>query len=342
MRKLLFIFLLQYFFCTAFSQSDYITHKEFVSAGGKFTISHYAENIYKITYTPRGYDKDQNPSDAVILKLHAMIGYPFEARVIHDTVFLKDRPVLTGLHAKEGYHGFYFPLQEDEMIFGAGERALPLNRRGYRLRLYNNPWYGYGEGADQLNYSVPFITSSRGYGLFFDNPSAAYIDIGKADKNILEYGATSGELNVFVIFGDYQQVLRSYHQLTGTQPLPPRWAFGNLMSRFGYTSEAQVKEILAKMDQEKIPVEAVIFDLFWFGDSIKSTMGNLDWVNKAKWPDPKKMIGDLKKQGIRTILVTEPFLWKHQRIIWLRNPICRLTAQAGLIILPISILAGVD
>lgn len=296
-----------FFSVFVFAQADYITSKSFSFAKGKFTVYHFAENIYKIKFEPDGYTHGEQTSDAVIMKLPGMPGYSFKARVNVDTVFLNERPIVTGTHQTNEYRGFYFPLLNDEMIFGGGERALPLNRRGYRLNLYNNPWYGYGEGADNLNYSVPFITSSKGYGLFFDNPSKAYLDIGKTNKDVLEYGAFSGEINVYVIFGNYQQVLQSYHKLTGTQPLPPRWAFGNLMSRFGYTSEKQVKDILQKMKSENIPVDAIIFDLFWFGDSIQHTLGNLDWINKKAWPDPKRMIGDFRKDGINTILVTEPF-----------------------------------
>jgi oligosaccharide 4-alpha-D-glucosyltransferase len=61
------------------------------------------------------------------------------------------------------------------------------------------------------------------------------------------------------------------------------------------------------MKNENIPVDAIIFDLFWFGDSIQHTLGNLDWINKKAWTDPKRMISDFKKDGINTILVTEPF-----------------------------------
>jgi oligosaccharide 4-alpha-D-glucosyltransferase len=271
---------------------------------GTITISKRAENIYKITWLPTGYTRNENPSDAVILKTN--VGNP-DVTIFPDSIQIKGETIITGFLQNDQHNGFQFRLADGEKIFGGGERALPLDRRGYKLNLYNNPWYGYGDGADNLNYSVPFITSSKGYGLFFDNPSKGYLDIGKTNPDLLEYGATSGEINVYVIFGDYQKVLQSYHKLTGTQPLPPRWAFGNLMSRFGYTSEAQVKEILQKMQQENMPVDAIIFDLFWFGDSIKGTLGNLDWINKTKWPDPKKMIADFKKQNIQTILVTEPF-----------------------------------
>lgn len=64
------------------------------------------------------------------------------------------------------------------------------------------------------------------------------------------------------------------------------------------------------MKKDSVPFDAVIFDLFWFGDSIKNTLGNLTWVNKTAWPDPEKMIHDFKKENIKTILITEPFVLK--------------------------------
>src|SRR5437773_10053845 len=307
MRRVYILFLILLVSLISFSQSNYTVTKSFTTAKGKFIVRYYAENIYKIKFEPEDYKSGELISDAVIAMPPATIDHPLEVHLKNDTVVIKGKTLIIGTHETNGYKGFYFPLQNEEMIFGGGERALPLNRRGYLLNLYNNPWYGYGEGADNLNYSVPFITSSKGYGLFFDNPSRAYLDIGKTNKSILEYGDLSGELNVYVIFGDFQKVLHSYYKLTGTQPLPPRWALGNLMSRFGYTSEAQVKEIYSKMRAERVPVDAVIFDLFWFGDSIKYSLGNLDWVNKRAWPDPKKMIAEFKNSGVETILVTEPF-----------------------------------
>lgn len=275
---------------------------------GIYEISPYDSNIIRIRFSPYGYTRTEALSDAVqdMRVNKASVRYVLRG----DTVILYYRQDSVPVFPKRssGYRGFGTVLRNGEKIFGGGERAIPLDRRGYRLELYNQPAYGYAEGAVNLNYSVPFITSSAGYGLFFDNPSKGYVDIGKKDPPVLEYGAFSGELNVYVLFGNYAEVLQSYHRLTGTQPLPPRWAFGHLMSRFGYTSEAQVKDILEKTRQQFIPVDAVIFDLFWFGDSIKGTLGNLDWVNRTAWPFPGKMIQDLKRDGIQTILVTEPFI----------------------------------
>ncbi|RYY90531.1 MAG: glycosyl hydrolase [Chitinophagaceae bacterium] len=281
-------------------------HGRASSSFGDIEAVSYAPGITKLTVRS-GRPRSEQISDAVIAKpaAHALQRVSLQALGADSFAIANIRFTL---FQNGDTAGFRFALASGERWFGGGERALPLNRRGYRLNLNNNPWYGYGEGADNLNYSVPFFTSSSGYGLFFDNPSRSYADIGKKSANTFEWGAPSGEWSVYIIQGDYAKILSGYHKLTGTQPLPPRWAFGNLMSRFGYTSQAQAEDILSKMEAEKVPVEAVIFDLFWFGDSIKGTMGNLDWVNRQKWPDPKGMIANFKKKGVNTILITEPFL----------------------------------
>jgi len=281
---------------------------------GKFTVQQFANNIFKLTFQPKDYKTNENISDAVILKPMPLSSMPAAIQSNGEQVVIGTNHKIylnETFNEQAGFRGFKFSLQPGEMIFGGGERALPLNRRGQRLNLYNNPWYGYSFPADNLNFSVPFFMSNKGYGLFFDNPSKGYADIGKENEDILRVGFVSGELNVYIILGnDYKSILSAYHKLTGTQPLPPRWALGHFMSRFGYTSQQQVKDIAATMKEQQMPVDAVIFDLFWFGDSIKQTMGNLDWMNKDKWPDPKQMIADFRKDNINTILITEPFIVK--------------------------------
>ena len=307
MKKILLPLLALFISTYAFSQAP--THIK--TDDGIFSFLPLEFGMVKVTYSPNGYTRNENISDAVI-PLHTSNAYKCDVQQKGKIIVVANKVTISGTHNTEGFRGFYFNLSTDEKIFGGGERALPLNRRGYKLELYNAPWYGYGEGADRLNYSVPFFTSSKGYALFFDNPSRSYVDIGKKNADVLEYGAASGELSFYIILGkDYKTILQNYYSLTGTQPLPPRWALGNLMSRFGYTSEAQVKDIYGQMKAQNIPVDGVIFDLFWFGDSIKNGLGNLDWVNKTKWPNPKGMIADFRKDHVNTILVTEPFIVKN-------------------------------
>lgn len=296
---------------------------------GTWIVQRYNAQIIKITFRPDDYTHNENLSDAVILKpqfttITKKMNSASDLSVINfqdgkisisgsGTTLINGKTAINITYLENGnFRGFNFSLAKGEKIFGGGERAIPLDRVGHKINLYNAPAYGYGEGAENLNYSVPFITSSRHYALFFDNVAKGYLDIGKSSAGILQYGTVSGDLTFYYITGaDYPDLLSSYHLLTGTQPLPPRWAMGTFMSRFGYVSESQATEIYDKMKAENVPFDAVIFDLFWFGDSVKGTLGNLDWVNKEKWPHPQKMIADFKNDGVQTILITEPYILKN-------------------------------
>ncbi|MBC7588015.1 MAG: hypothetical protein H7178_06600, partial [Chitinophagaceae bacterium] len=164
---------------------------------GDIFVQQYATNIYKLTFQSSYYNTNENISDAVILKPLALLNKALINNGDTSLSFDKTKKAeLSYLVLNKAYRALQFSLTADEKIFGGGERALPLNRRGYKFNLYNNPSYGYSEGADNLNYSVPFFTSNKGYGLFFDNPSKGYADIGKTNSNIFEVGFTSGEINV--------------------------------------------------------------------------------------------------------------------------------------------------
>jgi alpha-glucosidase (family GH31 glycosyl hydrolase) len=101
--------------------------------------------------------------------------------------------------------------------------------------------------------------------------------------------------------------MSSYTSLTGRQPLPPRWSFGNFASRFGYHSEAETRAVVDKFIEEKIPLDAVVLDLYWFGKEVKGTMGNLAW-DRDSFPNPEGMMADLAKKGVKTVVITEPFV----------------------------------
>jgi oligosaccharide 4-alpha-D-glucosyltransferase len=222
----------------------------------------------------------------------------------------KSRLRFTGQSLKDGYQTLAFQTESGEQFFGTGSRSTPINKNGARTTLNNNPWYGYNIDADNLNFSMPFFQSDKGYGVFFDNPSIGYFDFGKTQSSIIEAGFKAGKLQFYTFFGSNPaEIIHAFTSLVGRMPLPPRWALGNFMSRYGYRNQNEVLDIAKQMKGDQFPMDAVIIDLFWFGNGEHGSwnMGNLDW-NKTRFPDPEKMIRDLKKQNIKTILIAEPFV----------------------------------
>ena len=54
-------------------------------------------------------------------------------------------------------------------------------------------------------------------------------------------------------------------------------------------SEKETRDVVRKFRRQKIPLDAVILDIYWFGPDVQGHMGNLDWDRDA-WPTPEKMI----------------------------------------------------
>ena len=205
--------------------------------------------------------------------------------------------------------GVRFQLQPGERLYGTGSRALPLDRRGYRLELYNQAHYGYQNGEPALNVTLPVVLSSRGYMLLFDHYAAGYLDLGKQRADALEYGVEGlNSLSYFVITGSSQaEILSRYTALTGRQPLPPRWALGLIQSRFGYRSQDEMLDVARRMRAADFPLDALVLDLYWFGGTTRQ--GDFQW-DATHFPDPAGMMRELKSQGVNTILISEPYVMR--------------------------------
>lgn len=199
---------------------------------------------------------------------------------------------------------FDFQVDATEHFYGAGSRAIPVDRRGYNLDFYNQAHYGYSNGTQNLNISIPFIVSSKNYGLFFDNQWPASMDMASSG-NTFRYRAENGVMEYFFISGDSQpEILENFTSLTGRQELPPLWALGYIQSRYGYQNQQEAENVVEQMQEEHFPMDALVLDLYWFGNT--NDMGNLDWDN-SRFPQPVQMMENFQNDGIKTVLISEPY-----------------------------------
>lgn len=213
-----------------------------------------------------------------------------------------------GLFLQDTQRGFRFKLQPDEKLIGGGQRVLGMDRRGQRFPLYNKAHYGYTTESNQMYFGLSAVLSNRNYALIFDNSASGYMDLGHTESDIMQFEAVAGRTAYVVIAGENSpDVVKNFAAITGKQPLPPRWALGNFASRFGYKTEQQTRETVQGFIDQDFPLDAVVLDLYWFGNDIKGFMGNLDW-DKNAFPQPQKMMADFKSNGVKTILITEPFI----------------------------------
>ena len=334
MKKILLLLLLSSSLFAQVQTRKYISHNwetNFLNVkvtDGNYQIKLISDNIAQTTFIPNG--EIYNPiSHAVVLetnvhdihnttnesnfleissktlKIHIEF-HPFKISYLKNNVeFLSEK---NGYTKKDSTEVIDFNITKDEILYGGGARVLGMNRRGNRLQLYNRASYGYGNRAELMNFCIPMVLSSKMYAIHFDNPAIGYLDLDSKKDNTIAYETISGRKTYQVIVGDtWEDLINNYTDLTGKQPLPPRWTFGNLASRFGYHNQDEVESTIRKFEENKIPVDGIILDLYWFGKTIQHTLGNFEW-DKDNFPNPDKMIADLTAKNIKTILITEPFV----------------------------------
>lgn len=295
---------------------------------GTYKIKFYSPEISETSFVPKGEKESTKKSHAVILQsAFAEVKYKENSKTIelktkdlsivinkepfHISYWNKGKKVTeekNGYQKNDDFETIRFGLTSDEVLYGGGARALGMNRRGNRLELYNKAHYGYEEKSKLMNFTMPLVLSSKKYAIHFDNAPIGYLDLDSHKDNSLSYETISGRKTYQVIVGNsWLNLIANYTKLTGKQPMLPRWALGNFSSRFGYHSQKETENTIAKFKEEKIPVDAVILDLYWFGKDLKGTMGNLE-IYKDSFPDMKQMVANFKKKGVKTVLITEPFV----------------------------------
>ncbi len=253
----------------------------------------YSENDKEIHFNTSGIE-------ALVKKNPFQISYFYKKRML-----IREE---TGFFNQDSLIGFNMELSPEEKLMGGGSRVLGMNRRGNRLKLYNRASYGYETHADLMYYSMPVVISSQKYMLIFDNGASGFMDLGATDKDILQFEASGGRMSYFIVANDdWQELATSFTEITGRQPLPPRWAFGNMASRMGYRTQKQVESVVDTYINEEIPLDAIILDLFWFGPELQGYMGNLDW-DRDSFPQAEQMLKNNRSKGVKTILITEPFI----------------------------------
>jgi alpha-glucosidase len=200
-------------------------------------------------------------------------------------------------------------LHPDQYVYGLGEKNGRLSKRGPHWGgatyvMWTTDAYDYGDDTDPLYASIPFcmvLRGGRAHGVLLDNTFRSVFDVGHESVDRLAFGAEDGELDYYLIHGpEPKRVIERYTALTGRQPLPPRWALGFHQCRYSYYPESSVRYIADSFRERRIPADVIWLDIHY-----------LEGYNPFTWdaqrfPDPKRLIGELRQRGFRVVTIVDP------------------------------------
>ena len=297
---------------------------------GTVAVTPYSNNIFKVTVAPEGTELQPVVSQSAVMKPGKADIKTFDAQdafVIYSpttTVRVSNESgrvtfldaagnlLLTetqGIDNTSAVKKIYFEGTPDEVFYGGGERGHALNINGDTLTMYNRQNYGYTKGdprISQMGILVPYFVSDLGYGVLFDDYNKAELVL---EDPIVYISETPKPLAYYFINGEgtVAGVTEGYTQLTGRQNLPPFWSLGYITSKYGYRTQDETIGVIDTLKNNGYPVDGIVLDLYWYG--VETDMGRLEW-NPEQWQDHKKMLADLKKRGVNTVLITQPYINK--------------------------------
>ena len=121
-------------------------------------------------------------------------------------------------------------LEEDEAIYGTGERFNNANQRGQYLDMFSKDMWSNAMGCYMV---IPLLCSSRGSGIFVNLYEPMTMDLGKAKTD--EWKATTIGTPLDVYFYTTEKisdVIYAYSDLTGYAGMPDEWTYGMIVCAY--------------------------------------------------------------------------------------------------------------
>ena len=193
------------------------------------------------------------------------------------------------------YTEHHFAARAGERLYGMGLNATGgLNLKGCVIDLYQR----------HCKHVVPFVVSSEGYGLLWNNPSLGRVEFGANMTRWVSRGCR--QLDYYVTAGDgYADILGNYAGVTGRAPLLPEWAAGFWQCKLRYRTQEEFLAAAREFKRRGLPLSVLVIDFrHWrhWGD----------WkLDPQFWPDPAAMVRELDAMGARIMI--SPWVMMEER-----------------------------
>jgi len=225
------------------------------------------------------------------------------------------------------------PVKPDEFLYGLGLQLQSFQQRGLKktLRVNADPLVDSGDS----HAPVPFFVTTSGYGVLVDTARYAQFYMGNkkhkpmvqnssvteqdkregvnesnlpyerdglgVDSEVMIEIPRSQGVDIYIFAGPtMMQAVQRYNLFSGGGVLPPRWGLGfwyRVQSEF---RQSEVMDMASYFRTNKIPCDVLGLEPRWQSHAYSCT-----YVWSDLFPDPRKMVSELKDQHFRINL------WEH-------------------------------
>lgn len=184
----------------------------------------------------------------------------------------------------------HFASYSGERFFGLGQHTHGLlDQKGAVIDLVQR----------NAEVSIPFLVSSRGYGLLWNSPAVGRVEL--AENGTRWVSDSARQIDYWVTAGDNPPaILANYAAATGYPPMLPEWASGFWQCKLRYRTQEELLEVAREHRRRGLPLSVIVADFFHW-----THLG--DWrFDPAEWPDPAAMVTELRELGVELMVSVWP------------------------------------
>ncbi|MGD0524867.1 MAG: TIM-barrel domain-containing protein [Polyangiaceae bacterium] len=191
---------------------------------------------------------------------------------------------------------------DDGFTTGLGEQFTHVSASGRVTPMFLTIGGSLESGTNEAHVPVPFLVSSRGWGLFVATREAGAFDVGATNPQAVTATFEGRSLDVwFFVDPDPLSLVARYNRLAGLPRPLPRWALSLLHWRH-WASADDVLSIAGEYRTRHIPTSAL-----WFDDGWQTSLNDYT-LSPAMFGDPQALMAQIGALGYRVMAWTSPYL----------------------------------
>lgn len=196
----------------------------------------------------------------------------------------------------------YEPVEQNgERTYRVTDRFTPMAMEAiYGLGQHQNGMFNYRGatvelGQNNTDVAIPFLMSSKGYGLLWNTAALTYVDNRFPQE--LKFTSIAGQsVDYYFLYGpEMDTVIHEYRTMTGHTPMLPKWAYGLFQSKDRYVSLDEILDIAHRYRAQHIPLDAMVQDWFWW-----KTEGDPEF--NSNYHDVPKDLETLHKEHVHAMI----------------------------------------
>ncbi|MBV8068757.1 MAG: hypothetical protein JO270_02550, partial [Acidobacteriaceae bacterium] len=157
-----------------------------------------------------------------------------------------------------------------EQLYRVSERFfVDAHQALYGLGQHQNDVFNYRGTVVELaqanaDIALPLVVSSNGSAILWNTASRSWFD-NRFPPELKLIADAADAIDYYFLYGpEMDSIIHWYRELTGHVPLFGKWAYGFFQSKDRYKSAQQLLEVAAKYRAERVPLDTVVQDWFWW------------------------------------------------------------------------------